>query len=351
MSAGQRNNDRISYLVKREAYGIKDTLPEKPALPEDWGPTASFEVIRQRAQLLAQIRSFMGDRDILEVETPVLNIAANPDPAIHCLTSSVGFPDTARSRSFYLHTSPEFAMKRLLAAGSGPIYQICKVFRDMECGRLHQPEFTMLEWYRPGYDHHDLMQELGELLLCLHGRFPQKITYAEAFSRYTGMDPHNAQLGELKACAAGLGLETESEDRSLLLDLIFSHQVAPHLGKEEPQFIYDFPACQAALARIRPGPPDLAERFELFMNCIEIANGYNELTDYYEQYSRFKSDNQKRRIYGQQEYPPDQHLLAALAHGMPSCAGVALGLDRLLLVLTRRRTLSEVMSFPLTSGR
>ena len=351
MSAGQGNKGRITSNVKREACITEGESRGELELPEDWRPAASLENIRRRAELLAQIRGFMQTRKILEVETPVLDSAANPDPAIDSLTCAVRFPDAAETRVFYLQTSPEFAMKRLLAAGSGPIYQICKVFRNNECGRLHQPEFTMLEWYRPGFDHHDLMQEVGELLVSLQCSYPEKTPYGDVFSRYTGLDPHSAGITELNEYALNLGLDSPSKDRSLLLDLIFSHQVAPHLGQTIPQFIYDYPACQAALARIRKGPVDLAERFELFMTGIEIANGFNELCDIYEQYSRFMKDNGKRRQTGLAEQPLDKRLLAALGHGLPSCAGVALGLDRLLMTLTQGRGLTEVLCYPLSPGR
>ena len=350
MSAGQGNNRRISYNVKRAASVITDKPQSQLELPDDWRPAASFEVMQRRARLLAQIRQFMADRDILEVDTPMLDSAANPDPAIDSLTSTVSFPDAVTGRTRYLHTSPEFAMKRLLAAGSGPIYQICKVFRDNECGRLHQPEFTMLEWYRPGFDHHKLMQEISELLVSLHCQAPGKTPYAEVFQQYTGLDPHRANLEQLQTRASGLGLVCGDPDRALLLDCIFSHEVAPNLGTARPHFIFDYPACQAALARISSGPPALAQRFELFINGIEIANGYNELCDIHEQYSRFMKDNDRRRHTGQTELPLDQKLLAALAHGLPACAGVALGLDRLLLVLTGNRSLAEVLSYPHTCG-
>lgn len=349
MSAGQGNNRRITSNVKREASVKTDESRGELELPEEWRPAASFDVMRRRAQLLAHIRSFMKARAILEVDTPILDSAANPDPAIDSLTSTLRFPDTATGKTYYLQTSPEFAMKRLLAAGSGPIYQICKVFRDNECGHLHQPEFTMLEWYRPGFDHHQLMDELGQLLISLQLKSPDKTPYTDAFIRYTGLDPHTAPLEELDACATGLGLASEHRDRSLLLDLIFSHQVAPHLGTTGPQIIYDYPACQAALARIRNGPLPLAERFELFINGIEIANGFNELCDVYEQYSRFSKDNDRRGNSGLRSLPLDHRLLAALAHGLPPCAGVAVGLDRLLQVLTGSRSLAEVLSYPISS--
>ena len=208
----------------------------------------------------------------------------------------------------------------------------------------------MLEWYRPGFDHYGLMDELGRLLESLRLKYPDKKEYTAVFREATGLDPHAAKLDELNARAAKLGLSRESGDRSLVLDLIFSHEVAPKLGKEGPQFIYDYPSCQSALARIRKGPPDLAERFELFIDGIEIANGFNELCDVYEQYSRFIKDNDRRRKAGLREVPVDTRLLAALRHGLPACAGVAVGLDRLLMVLTRSRSLGDVLSYPVHWG-
>lgn len=350
MSAGRGNKPRDTLDVIRETGSEPVSLYEKLELPEDWRPSASFAVMRRRAELLAQIRVFMEERSIMEVDTPILDSAANPDPSIESLECSLRFPNSPGTKTVFLHTSPEFSMKRLLAAGSGPIYQICKVFRDNETGHYHQPEFTMLEWYRPGFDHHGLMDEIGRLLEYLQLKYPDKKPYAVVFNEFTGLDPHAADLHELNNRAMEFGLSEKSGDRSLLLDLIFSHGVAPNLGQERPLFVYDFPSCQAALAQIRTGPPDLAQRFELFINGIEIANGYNELNDILEQYSRFKEDNVRRRVAGLKELPVDMRLLAALHHGLPSCAGVAMGLDRLLMILTGSRSLSDVLSYPVHSG-
>ena len=291
----------------------------------------------------------MQDRSILEVDTPILDCAGNPDRHIESLTTVLKRPDSSRGLSLYLHTSPEFAMKRLLAAGSGPIYQICKVFRNNEAGRLHQAEFTMLEWYRPDFDHHELMDETGQLLRNLDLTIPVKTTYAEVFNRYTGLDPHGSGTDTLRDCAMGMGLHTDTDDRSLVLDLIFSHGITPNLGQDSPQFIYDYPACQAALARINHGPPTVAERFELFINGMEIANGYNELQDYYELISRFREENIQRQQASHPDIPIDTRLLAALQHGLPPCAGVAVGLDRLLLALTGTTSLADVLSYPLAT--
>ena len=236
-------------------------------------------------------------------------------------------------------------MKRLLAAGSGSIYQIARVFRDDPIGRLHQPEFTMLEWYRPGFDLHDLMTELEDLLSELGLPAARRLTYGTAFITHCGLNPHTANIEELLAAANQRGLASNEGDRSVLLDFLFSHAVAPGLG-ESPVFIYDYPDCQAALARIREGAPPVAERFELFLDCIEIANGYNELTDYSKQESRFMRDNERRIQRGLKPVPLDTKLLAAMRHGLPECAGVAVGLDRLLMALQGAKRISDVLAFP-----
>ena len=303
-------------------------------------------MLEQRAGMLARIREFMAQRSILEVETPILSPAGNPDPNIPSLTTTVNFPQRQEPGTYYLHTSPEFHMKRLLAAGSGPIYQITKVFSDQEAGRIHQPEFTMLEWYRPGFDQQMLMDEVTELLAALGLAGNERYPYARLFADHTGLNPHTCDLLALQEQARTLGLQTTSVDRSLLLDVVFSHAVAPHLGREQPLFIYDYPACQAALARIRRDDVAVAERFELFIGGMEIANGYHELCDSAEQSQRFDRENAVRAQRGLTPMPVDEQLLAALRHGLPDCAGVALGLDRLLLALTGNRELTQVITFP-----
>ena len=299
-----------------------------------------------RARVLSRIREFMQRRAILEVETPVLHPGGNPDPNIHSLTAEVNLPFAGSARTYYLHTSPEFAMKRLLAAGSGPIYQICRVFRDNEAGRLHQPEFTMLEWYRPGFDHHDLMHEMDELLVELGLEAGGRQTYAGVFKQYCQLDPHSCGLDELQEMAAALGMNDVSEDRSTLLDLIFSHAVLPQLGRGRPVFVYDYPVCQAALSRLRASDRGVAERFELFINGIEIANGYNELIDIIEVNNRFESENKTRRELGLEPVAIDRNLLLAMESGLPPCAGVAVGLDRLIMAITGSNDLTDVIAFP-----
>jgi lysyl-tRNA synthetase class 2 len=317
----------------------------------DWRPSASLAMLRVRAELLAKIRDFFRQAGVLEVETPACSRFGVTDPAIESFTTQYTGPGAAQGSLRYLHTSPEFPMKRLLAAGSGPIYQLCRVFRNGELGRLHNPEFTLLEWYQPGFDHHALMGELASLILALSPRnlAVEYLSYAEAFHRHLQIDPHSESVESLRfhALAAGVagveGLELESRDA--WLDLLMSHLIEPRLGVDGMTFLYDYPASQAALARVRPGDPPVAERFELYLAGVEIANGFHELTDAREQRTRFLEENQRREAMGLPQVPLDEHLLAALKSGMPSCAGVALGVDRLLMVLTGSSQIPDVIAF------
>lgn len=319
---------------------------------QHWRPTATAEVLKQRAELYGSVRSFFAAREVLEVETPILSRHATVDRHIESFAVASAPPARGMSSGF-LHTSPEFAMKRLLAAGSGAIYQIARVFRYEEQGRHHNPEFTLLEWYRPGFDHHRLMDEVA--LLIAHCGGPaacERLSYREAFERHGGFDPHATDAGELRQRlrAAGHGepqdlTATELADRDFWLDLWMSLQVGPRLGVGQPCFVYDFPASQAALARVRPGSPPLAERFELFWDGLELANGFHELTDAGEQQRRFEADQAWRREHGRAVPPYDRHLIAALQAGLPPCAGVALGLDRLLMRLQRLNTVAATLAF------
>ncbi len=313
----------------------------------EWQPSASMAVLRRRADALAAIRHFFFRLNVLEVDTPVLARASVTDPHIKSLklrTSPVG----EEGPPWYLQTSPEFAMKRLIAAGSGDIYQISRAFRQGELGRLHNPEFTMLEWYRLGFDHHTLMNEVSELLgvLGIADRF-EKITYREAFERYANVDPHSASMSMLVQCACDFGLGHDMRDclteRDQWLDLLMSRVVSPNLGEAVPTFIFDFPASQAALACI--GSHGLAERFELFLRGVELANGYHELTDAEELLSRFGRDNNLRRRFGLDEVVVDANLLAAMRSGLPRCAGVAVGIDRLLMLQMNLDSVASVMAF------
>ncbi len=312
-----------------------------------WQPSAAIAALRRRAEALTAIRHFFFRLNVLEVDTPVLARASVTDPHIESLrlrTSPVG----EEGAPWYLQTSPEFAMKRLIAAGSGDIYQISRAFRQGELGRLHNPEFTMLEWYRLGYDHHTLMNEVSELLVVLDIADDfEKITYREAFERHTTIDPHSASVSMLAQCACDLGLGHDMRDclteRDQWLDLLMSGIVGPSLGQEMPTFVFDFPASQAALARV--GPHGLAERFELFSKGIELANGYHELTDAEELLSRFDRDNSVRRRLGLNEVSVDANLLAAMRSGLPRCAGVAVGIDRLLMLQMNLGSVASVMAF------
>jgi lysyl-tRNA synthetase class 2 len=311
----------------------------------DWRPTATIEALRARAEVLAAIRAFFADRGVLEVETPLLSVATVTDLHLRSLSCE---PDSKDGRTLHLQTSPEYAMKRLLAAGSGAIYQICRAFRGGEAGRRHNPEFTMLEWYRPGWDHHELMSEIDELLAAVLGSRPgERLSYAEAFAAHAGVDPHHALDSELRERAQSHASRGADDlDREELLDLLLAESVEPKLGRGRPSFVYDFPASKAALARVRPGDPPLAERFELFVDGLELANGYHELTDPAEQRRRFEQDLAERRRRGLPEVQIDERLLAALDAGLPDCAGVALGVDRLVMLVLGAADISEVIAFP-----
>ena len=292
------------------------------------------------------IRDFMTERQILEVDTPILGHFAITDPYIETVRAIAG----CDNEPLYLHTSPELCMKRLLAAGSGPIYQITHAFRDEACGRYHAPEFIMLEWYRPDLDHHGLMDELAELLRCLEFPSPIKQTYAETFHKAYAMNPHTISTGDMAALASQRGLSGQDMNRHELLDFLFSHAVTHHPDKSVSLLIYDYPTELAALARIRRDLGPVAERFELFIHGVEIANGFHELTDAEEQHARFKRDLAVRQSRNVPSVPIDTCFLAALESGLPNCAGIAIGLDRLLLMMTKHERLSQVTAFSLENN-
>ncbi len=317
-------------------------------MPEDWQPSCSPDMLLKRADLLHKVRDFMSERGILEVDTPALNKTHIPDVNIDNISARLSI--SGKVETYFLHTSPEACMKRLLASGSGAIYQIVKVFRDNEVSPLHQPEFSMLEWYRPDYDHHALMDELAVLLTELQLPAAEKYTYESRFLKHLNLNPHTATLIELKSLASDLGLQGKPENRSLLLDFLFSHSVAPNLGKDKPVLLYDYPACQAALARLTNTKPARAERFELFINGVELANGFHELCDADEQEQRFKNENLLRSQSEKSVVPIDEQFLAALKSGLPNCAGVALGIDRLLMILSEKQSINDVMTFPLADA-
>lgn len=319
----------------------------------DWRPATPLGMLRLRARLLADMRAFFAARGVLEVDTPALSAATIADPNLHSFATRYHGPGPRHGQTLYLHTSPEFPMKRLLAAGSGDIYQFSKVFRDGEAGSRHNPEFTLLEWYRVGFDHHRLLNEVAELVArVLTGRLsgpPVLLSYRDAFRRYLGIDPLTADTAELRACAEVQGVAPSGQfgpaDPDPWRDLLLSVCIEPQLPPDRLVFLYDYPASQAALARIRPGVPPLAERFELYCGGLELANGFHELADPVEQRRRFEHDNQRRLAQGLAPVPLDEHLLAALAE-LPDCAGVALGVERLLMLAAGAKRLDEVLSFP-----
>ena len=317
---------------------------------QDFRPTASWPTLKLRAKLLARLRRFFDERGFLEVETPILSADVVVDRHLDPFAVEVGQGDARRT--MWLQTSPEFAMKRLLAAGAAAIYQVTHVFRQGEQGRLHNPEFTMAEWYRAGDDLSAGMQLLGELCDALLGLGPaEPLSYQAAFERHAGVNPHAADVASLaevlrargRAAPESLGLD----DRDSWLDLVLVELVQPELGQSRPQILYDYPASQAALARVRPGPPAVAERFELYVRGIELANGYHELLDPAVLRERNRTNNLARVADRKQALPEESRLLAAMEAGLPASAGVALGFDRIVMLAAGAQSIAEVLPFPI----
>ncbi|MGP6380673.1 elongation factor P--(R)-beta-lysine ligase [Yersinia bercovieri] len=315
-----------------------------------WQPSAPIANLLKRAAIMAEIRRFFADRGVLEVETPTMSQATVTD--VHLVPFQTRFvgPGAADGVTLYMMTSPEYHMKRLLAAGSGSIYQLGRSFRNEEAGRHHNPEFTMLEWYRPHYDMYRLMNEVDDLLQqILDCNSAETLSYQQAFQRHLGIDPLSADKAQLREAAAKLDLsniaDTE-EDRDTLLQLLFTVGVEPHIGRDKPAFVYHFPASQASLAVISTEDHRVAERFEVYFKGIELANGFHELTDGDEQLQRFEQDNRSRAKRGLPQNPIDMNLIAALKHGLPDCSGVALGVDRLVMLALNAERLSDVIAFP-----
>lgn len=302
--------------------------------------------MHRRAKLYDDIRAFFRHRSVLEVDTPALSASAVSDPNVESLQTRVEGVANVR----YLHTSPEFPMKRLLAAGSGDIYQICKVFRQGELGRVHNPEFTLLEWYRIGFNHHDLMDEmdrlLGEIVPEIDSPPALRITYHEAFLQYAGIDVEG-DIDSIRARAVDCSraVPTGITKKDTWLDWLMGECISRDFPRDRFTFVYDYPASQATLARIRPGQPAVAERFEVYLGELELANGFHELGDADEQYARFQGECDSRRIQSRHAAPIDKQLIAALRHGLPGCAGVALGLDRLLMACLGKTSLKDVLTF------
>ncbi|MEG6544957.1 EF-P lysine aminoacylase EpmA [Acinetobacter bereziniae] len=314
-------------------------------------PTCDLQALKVRAKLYQQIRQFFEQRDVLEVETPILSQAGVTD--VHLASIQAQRHLQGKKLTHYLQTSPEFAMKRLLASGSGAIYQICKVFRDDEHGRKHNSEFTMLEWYRPHFSLKDLMFEVTDLLnVVLAERFgdvrPTVLSYKHAFIDRLDLNPLKATLSELKDAAHRVGLNLDlGDDRLAYIDLLFSHMVEPSLGFDTPVFLTDFPPELASLAKTKIDEDGelVAARFELYIEGLELANAYDELIDAAVLRSRFQVDNAEREKLGLHVMPIDEYLLTALPN-MSECAGIALGIDRLLMVVMNQMKLEKVITFP-----
>ena len=325
-------------------------------------------MLEQRATLLARARNFFNDGGVLEVDTPMVVNSPVTDVHIHSARVDLGAPLTASgaptehtepSRPYFLHTSPEYAMKRLLTAGSGDIYQICHVVRGFERGRHHNAEFTLIEWYRLRFTLDDLMSEVDALVRALlgpvaTGHSSERITYREAFVRELAIDPFTASLGELQETARKLGFveagsmanTAGAPHRDELLDFLMGAHIGPRLGANALTFVHAYPATQAALARLDPQDPRAALRFELYCEGVELANGFHELSSAAEQRARFNQDNAERHRTGLPAYPPDELLLAALEAGLPECCGVALGFDRTVMLASGAKNIDEVLSFP-----
>lgn len=312
----------------------------------NWQPTARLNAMQARAECYKKIRKFFEDRKVLEVETPLMATCGVTDPYIQA------FPVIDK----FLQTSPEYAMKRMLAADCGSIYQICKAFRREEAGNFHNPEFTMIEWYKLGFNHEQLMQETDELLRLLLDCPPAtRITYHDLFMHKLNINPHTADIATLQQCAKENGIEltaAASKDLTVTdwLQLLMSHVLEPQLTGPSAWFVYDFPAAQAALAKIIPGEFPVAARFEVYMEGIELGNGYYELQDPVEQTKRFVEDNKKRQEHGIHTMQPDERLVAALEAGFPDCAGIAMGIDRILMLKLKTKSIADVLTFTINNA-
>ena len=326
---------------------------------EQWRPTSGLSAIKLRARLNALIRGFFAERGVLEVETPVLSRAGNTDPNIASFQLEFCGRTEGSPGTRWLRTSPEYPLKRLLAAGLGDCYELGRVFRDGEVGDHHNPEFTLLEWYRLGWDHQRLIDEAAALVqaaLVLCGRPVQllRCSFRELYRTRLDLDPFTADIDELRNALGGVQIDPHGLGRDDWLDLLMSHRLQPAFPADQLLALYDYPASQCALARIRHGDgsdahPPVAERFELYLGRLELANGYHELGDPIEQRARFQHDLARRRGRGVAGPPLDEALLAALAHGLPDCAGVALGVDRLLMAMLGTDRIADVLAFD--SGR
>lgn len=317
----------------------------------DWRPTATHEALKLRAALYALIRGFFAARNVLEVETPVLSQAGNTDANIESFALDFSGPKAAGAPRRWLRTSPEYPLKRLLAAGIGDCYELGRVFRNGEAGARHNPEFTLLEWYRVGWDHHRMMDETADLVRAAMAlvRRPvnvRKVCFRDLYQEHFGFDPLTAPEQQLREPLAVYAIDSAGLTRDDWLDLLMTYLIQPLLPDDGVLLLYDYPASQCALARVRPEDPPVAERFELYLGPLEIANGYHELRDVAEQRERFRRDLAVRHTRGRVRPPVDDRLLAALEAGLPGCAGVALGVERLLMAMLGSERIADVLAFP-----
>jgi len=317
----------------------------------NWQPTMDWETAKARSSLIAKIRTFFYEREVVEVETPLMSQNTVTDVHMDVFETNYEQGNLAlQNKTMYLQTSPEYAMKRLLAAGYGSIYQIAKAFRNEPHGRFHNPEFSMLEWYRLAFDHHQLMDEVAELLkVTLNCSEVDKTTYQNVFLSTVSVDPLEASTSVLKKCLADYGIEgewiTSEQDRDILLQVVFSEIIEPKIGTAKPVFVYDFPASQASLAKISEQDNRVAHRFECYFKGVELANGFNELTSADEQLERFQKDNIQRNDLCKVSRDIDTYFMTALEHGLPNCSGVALGIDRLVMLALDISDIKKTLSF------
>ena len=317
---------------------------------KDWKPTANLKNLRLRAQLNGLIRQFFAKRNVLEVETPMMSAAGNTDPNIESFQLQFVGPRSGGAGQRWLRTSPEFPLKRLLAAGIGDCYEMGRVFRNGEAGRRHNPEFTMLEWYRVGWDHHQLMDECAELVkdaLHLVGRAAtvREMSFRQVYQDAFGFDPMTVSEAELRAPLAVYDISPAGLVRDDWLDLLMTHLIQPTIPSNRILLVYDYPASQCALAKISTGDVPVAERFEVYAGPLELANGYHELTEASEQRERFGRDLSTRQKRASMQPAVDERLLTALPK-LPACAGVALGVDRLMMAMLGSERVADVIAFP-----
>jgi lysyl-tRNA synthetase class 2 len=323
-----------------------------------WQSKISWEVAQQRAKITQEIRSFFYARHIIEVETPLISRGTVTDVYLDSFACKYNYLNKQRlsdATEMYLQTSPEFSMKRLLASGYGSIFQICKAFRHEEHGKHHNPEFTILEWYRLNYNHFQLMDEVDEFLQCImHCESGERLTYQQAFQQHLNIDPLECTSTKLKKILSDNNISgdwiNDEQDIDVLLQVLFSECIETKIGNERPCFIYNYPKNQSSLAKISKNDPRVAERFECYYKGVELANGFNELTNSSEQQHRFESDNQKRKLLGKEMKSLDKLFLNALEQGLPECSGVAVGIDRLIMLALNKPNIASIMTFNITNA-